>query len=312
MNDDNTEFTGANEPPKLQLLHAMLAEKYEPLLMKRSQELTAQLNALPDPLPDDKLDEASELLKSTQVQLRKIDTTRQTEKEPFLESERIVDGYFKGLSHALALARDRMRPVYETAHDLRAETARRAAEEEARKRREAADKARQEAEERARLQREAAEKARLEAEEAERKRQEETAKLKAAPSVETEFQQRQAAIEARRLQQHAEQQEASAAEAEKIHERAENRAEVAHLIEHKVETAKPAEFARLRTDHGVVATQVAVWDFLITDRDKLPKILLWKYISREAIDSAIKAAIDNGVREMKGVKIFQRRTSIIK
>ena len=305
-------MTGDNKPPEAQMLRDELLEKYDPLLKKRTAELTNQLNALPDPLPDDLLEQASELLKATSTQLQKIDGMRKVEKEPFLEGGRVVDGYFNGMADALEAARKRAKPVYETAHDLRGEAERRRQEDEARKRREAADAQRRAAEEQERLKRAEAERLQREAEDAERKRQEEAERLKRDQSLEAEKAQRLAAQEAERLKREAERQAADAADAARVAARATSRAEVAEVNQQRIETAKPSEFARIRTDRGVVASQREEFDFLVTDYDKIPKVFLWKYIAKEALNSAIKAAIEAGVRDIKGVRIFPKRTSLIR
>lgn len=189
-NDETTAGIGDNKPSESELLRDQLVEKYDARLKKRTAELVAQLHALPDPLPDDKLEEASELIKASQVHLRKIDALRVAEKSPYLEGGRVVDGYFGNFTSQLVAARAEAKPIFEKAHDRRG--------------------------------------------------------------------------------------------------------------------------GIVRTDHGVTVTQVEGWDYIVWDWGRLPKETLWQYLSRDAIDAAIKVAVDNGVRQLDGVNIFPRKTSIVR
>ena len=220
-----------------------------------------------------------------------------------------------------------------------ADEARRRAEEEARKEREARAAEARAAEERERqLREQAAEAERRAQEEAKKRRQSEENRAKA--QAESERLQREAEAfrkkateeaaerERQRVEQQRRDDERRAEEARQQAERdaaaeqarkdAEN-AEAQRLLAEQAATAKPADMARTRSELGSMATLQAVWTYSIEAGEEIDWNKLAPYLSADAKDKAIKAAIRNGVRPdaqgnqpLKGIKIFQTNKAAVR
>lgn len=238
------------------------------------------------------------------------------------------------------------REAREAEERARAEVARRA-EEDRRKaeaaRREAEERARR-AEEEARLQKERAEReareaaerharelaeaeARAQAEEAKRRQsdasreraQEEAARLRREASeraererVEAEARAKREAEESARRAEAAREEQRRLAEEEEQRRKAADEAEARRIQAEKAALAKPADMARTRSDLGSVATLRRKWVFAVTDKDAIDLNQLRVYISAEAFDKAVNAAIRNGVRPdaegnqpLAGIRIYE-------
>lgn len=76
--------------------------------------------------------------------------------------------------------------------------------------------------------------------------------------------------------------------------------------------AKPAELTRVRGEFGSLASLRRDWDFEITDRAAIDLAALRPYLPGDAIERAVAAAVAAGVRELAGVRIFERRTAVIR
>jgi len=196
-------------------------------------------------------------------------------------------------------------------------------EEEAAARRKAAEEAAAEAgrkrDAEVRAAKAAEEKLKREAAEAERRAEEERkAAEKAARLAEAEEEARriQADKEAKEAQRQAERDAEEAARAAKAAERDAGRAErdadraasqehAAQAKERRVETAKPAEFARTRGDYGGLATLRREWTYANIDRAKIDLETLRHHLPEEALGRAVRSFIDAGGRSLEGVDIFE-------
>lgn len=69
---------------------------------------------------------------------------------------------------------------------------------------------------------------------------------------------------------------------------------------------------RLRGDYGSVGFVRESWDFEIVDINAIPAAVLWRYLDRESIEKAIRAAMRAGVTEIRGVKINPKSSLIVK
>lgn len=77
-------------------------------------------------------------------------------------------------------------------------------------------------------------------------------------------------------------------------------------------TAKPADLARTRGDYGAVATLRQVWDFEIESLDAARAAeALRPYFSQAVVETAIRAYVKAGGRELPGVKIFQKAVAAV-
>jgi hypothetical protein len=70
--------------------------------------------------------------------------------------------------------------------------------------------------------------------------------------------------------------------------------------------------APIHGDFGSVATLRTRWVFSVDDYKKLDYVLLSAYLDRESIDKAIRKAITAGCRQLKGVKIYQNSTAVVR
>ena len=70
-------------------------------------------------------------------------------------------------------------------------------------------------------------------------------------------------------------------------------------------TAK-AQKTNVKTEDGAQVVFKKVWDFDILDLNKIPVSILRKYLGDAAFEKAIRAAVKDGQRDIKGVKIYQK------
>lgn len=76
--------------------------------------------------------------------------------------------------------------------------------------------------------------------------------------------------------------------------------------------AKPADHARVRGDFGSVATLRTEWGFEITNKDEIDLTALRPYLSPDAIEKAIRAYVGQGGRDLSGVRIFEKQTTVVR
>lgn len=218
--------------------------------------LAARADAQPKNIEDD--DAAaplSDLVRDVTASLKRIESHREKEKEPYLKSGREVDGFFKPLAErGLKIKRameDRL-GVW-----LRTKAAReRAAQEEA---------------------------ARLAAQEAQDRIAAAMAAEAAGKPVEA-IAQTEAAI---------------------VAERRSNDATA--LAE-----AKPADLSRLRSQAGAVSSLREDWDFSVENYDEIDLSALRPFLARAALDTAIRAFVRAGRRDLGGVRIYQVTRAVVR
>lgn len=75
--------------------------------------------------------------------------------------------------------------------------------------------------------------------------------------------------------------------------------------------AKAADMHRARGDYGSTASLRTFWDFRDMDSATLDLEALRPYLAHDALEKAVRAAIRAGVREMRGVVIFENQKSIV-
>lgn len=135
---------GHNNPPPLK---EILAENYAHFATE-IEAIAERANTAPKAVRnDDDLDAVGVIVKDAKAMLKRVDSARKDEKEPYLQAGREVDGFFKAMTDRLdriASALEARATEYQRA---KAAEARRKAEEEARKLREAEEAARRKAEE---------------------------------------------------------------------------------------------------------------------------------------------------------------------
>jgi hypothetical protein len=311
---------GANFPPDpIAELQAHLLASNEPLLARKA-ELLGMEARLPGEITDeDWAEKITNAVKACTAFVKNSEAARVSAKEPHLQAERAVDGFFKKVSDPVGSLKDKMSKLL-TAYD------RRKADEERRRREAAAAEAARVAAEEARIARE--EQARLAA----IKRQEEEAKAAAARREEearreaarTE-QARQDAIRQAAEAKNREEREAAAAAQKKADEeaaaarkkaddeRAAAQAEQDRLAAERAEqeriqkeardrvavakqdanvaladsTVKAAELSRERTTLGAVRSLRTTWAFALEDLDLVPDTYL--SLNEGAVRAAIKA-----------------------
>lgn len=77
-------------------------------------------------------------------------------------------------------------------------------------------------------------------------------------------------------------------------------------------TAKPAEMARTRGDYGALGTLRQEWVFSDLDRDALDLEALRPYLPVDGIEKALRGFIKAGGRELRGVRIHQTETAVVR
>lgn len=63
--------------------------------------------------------------------------------------------------------------------------------------------------------------------------------------------------------------------------------------------------AQVRGDLGTTASARKTWAFEIEDQSKIPVAILRRYLTQDAIEKAVRAAVRQGERDIKGVRIFE-------
>lgn len=72
----------------------------------------------------------------------------------------------------------------------------------------------------------------------------------------------------------------------------------------RVDSAKPADYARQRGDYGALGTLAEHWDFTGLDRDAIDLEALRPHLPEDAMEKAVRSFIRAGGRELRGVTIF--------
>ena len=132
---------------------------------------------------------------------------------------------------------------------------------------------------------------------AEQRRKEEAARLKQG-----EREAEQARVEASRTAKSAER---TAGRADRALETAERQEGAAVAKETRVEMAKPADYGRVRGEYGGLGTLTRKWTFANLDRATIDLRALRPFIPMDGLERAVRAFIDAGGRELRGVDIFE-------
>lgn len=215
---------------------------------------------------------------------KRIEALRVDEKEEPLHTGRAVDAFFKG--HTARIEGMEERLSKRSGDYLRAKAAREKAE---RERREAEERA---AARKAMEEAEAKDKAAREAAAAAAKAEQEGNLSAQLDAEEAEFVAKRATDEALQV----------AADAERRAAREEKRA-----------GASSADLARSRsTSGGSLSTLADVWTSEVIDFDAVDLNALRPYLNRDAIRSALAAAVKSGVRDVAGCRIWKDQKVVIR
>lgn len=76
--------------------------------------------------------------------------------------------------------------------------------------------------------------------------------------------------------------------------------------------AKAAELSRTRGDFGALASLKTEWVGEVDNVTGMTFVTLAPYIAKDAIEKALRLAIRNGVREVAGCRIFERKTATVR
>lgn len=80
----------------------------------------------------------------------------------------------------------------------------------------------------------------------------------------------------------------------------------------KAAAAKPADMARTRGDYGSVATLRQEWTFADLARAELDLEALRQHIPADALERALRSFIKAGGRTIRGARIFQTETAMVR
>lgn len=249
----------------------------------------------PDPATDEECAAVSGHVAKIKALNKKLEDARTTTGRPYLEANRVINGWFKEMTDPLALTADGL--TKKVAAYARAKGEREAAE---------------------RRQREAAERAAAEAARAEEQRQRAAADAAARSAEEAAARIRQAATPEARGEAETQMRQAEA-QAGELREAAEASGKTAAQAERKAdghERAAGGDLTRLSRVAGATATASVskVWAYTITDARKLLATLgpLAPYLSEMTISDAVARAVreqsQGGARPtivLPGVDIFQ-------
>lgn len=252
----NTSPLHHNNPPSDAEILQQALQDNNAALLAHADALAEAANRIPAEITDDETaGRASDYIKQVTAAAKKLEAVRVSEKEPFLQQGRLVDGFFKKIDLALAEAKQKaLRP-------LDAFTKRKA-EDERKRLRDEAEAAR----------------AKAEAEQAAAAVLEQQNAITAADDMLT-----QATIT-----------DIGAARLEKLAE------------------AKPAEMSRTRGDEGALASLRTVWVGELENIGALDLEVLRHLISPDAYQKAINAYVRAGGRELRGAKIFEQSTTVVR
>lgn len=314
MSITSNNLPGTNAPSGAQMIRENLMERFAEL-RPAVDDLIRELGTVPDPVPESMIDEISETFLKVRSLDKRIDALREVEKSPYLEGGRAVDAFFKGLLDPLEAARKRAAQPHGVATTKRTDRIR--AEEEAQRRREAeaAREAQRIADEKLAKERAEAEAALAAAEAAKQSVSptgpEPPGEQRTGPAT-GGFTHAPSPASPQELQRIADRKQQDLQAAQRDADRAAAQADSAQVRHERTIEAPAAKFAKSRSHYGAVTTQVEFWDFELLDRDELDKRVIWKFISTDALLKAIKSAVESGVRELRGVRIFKARKTQVR
>lgn len=131
---------GDNQPPRAAALQDELSARHLQLAARRDELLEAMKRAPEKVTDDETAGRVGDFIKQIMACHKNAEATRVAEKEPHLESCRVVDGWFKKITDPLASAKKAMEERLNKYLVAKAEAARREAEEKARREREEAER----------------------------------------------------------------------------------------------------------------------------------------------------------------------------
>lgn len=134
---------GSNQPPLIEALHDDHAD-----LEKRRDELIAAAERVPEITTPDVANKVADFVKQVQACIKNAEAKRVDAKEPHLKASREVDGFFKGITDPLAVAKAAVERKLTVWQRAQAAIEQKRRDDEARAAREAAEKAAREAAER--------------------------------------------------------------------------------------------------------------------------------------------------------------------
>jgi Skp family chaperone for outer membrane proteins len=310
-----TGIGGNNPPDRAAMLRQELEEDAKDLLT-RKKDLLASVARAPLVIEDEEWEKkVADVIRLITKCYRVTDDKRSAKKEPYLEGCRTVDGFFNNeILTPLDAAKEKLQQRLTVWQRVKAERARRAAEEETRRAREAAEQLRRQAE----AERQSAEaEARRKAEEALRLTH---AAQQAADSVATEedLAVAIAAEEVAKAASAAAAQPVDSAPGVKTADELARQAEGDLALAQKRVAAKPAEFSRARGDLGAVASLRTFWDFKDLDRTALDLEALRTHLPLDALEKAVRSYIranfapgHPGV-QIAGVAIYENTVSAVR
>lgn len=82
-------------------------------------------------------------------------------------------------------------------------------------------------------------------------------------------------------------------------------AEEAATIAKKAEKEAVQQTTSIKTDEGAQVSFRKKWTFEVENYNQIPVSILRKYLGDEILDKAVRGAVKDGVREIKGVRIFE-------
>jgi hypothetical protein len=288
ITDNPRAVVGDNRAPDYaQRVTNELREQYRET-ERRVELLVSRANGLPDIVDDASMGPWAQLIKEARDEAKRLDALREAEKQPHLRASQAVDGFFFPLYEQLVRKNRMSKPgladVLQRGLD---DYNQRKLHAELERRRQAAEVAAREERERLaeqdRLRREA-EDARLRAE---RARKDITGKEAIAGEAET-----------------------AAAVAQSAAEQASVAAEDARIAT----LAKPADIVRTRVEEGPVVTMAAEPFAVVEDYAALDKNALWPFVTRNAIEQALRAwaRTTNYGTQMPGARVGRRPKTVVR
>ena len=281
---DEPRGAGDNRPPAdADPMTERMAEDHAEILARTKELLDAAERAPASVNDDEGAGKFGDFIKSVTGTIKRAETARKAEKEPYLVNSRKVDGFFKKrITEPLADAKKALEKTLGVYLQAKAAAERKAREE--------AEKAAREAE--------AA--ARREAEEREKALEAEATPFEDPGDGPSEYEKLESAVEA----------EEAAAKAKKEADKAA-----------KAASAKAADLARTRGDHGSVGTLRTEWKHDEPVRADLDLEALREHLSIDALEKAIRSYIKANAPEkvggpwpkpLAGVRIFEKTTTTVR
>lgn len=271
---------GHNKPPSLEEIVAQTFREQHADVAKRKADLVDAATRLPDEVTAENAGKLATFITQLTSVMNNLEKVRAELKEPHLRTGKAVDGYFKAEKEEVKNIRTKAENALTGFQEAERETARAAAEAKA-----AEERAAREAEERRQRER-----ARILAEEEARKRRAEAAKAEAAAQDEKALDDAVAKDEAARI---AEQAAAQAAQ----------EAEAPPPTPAPAPEPVPVSAPAIETEYGQTATLSYRWECTGFDRETVDLEKLRPYLSGDAIQRALNAAVRQGAREIKGAQI---------